>query len=87
MDLASLWPEPHEVTSQADSFSCSLMTSYKICERNSVELCLVTITYDNTQDNYMWLMGWSGPHIMMGEGGDGEEKNIGDLDYQIKKTI
>lgn len=32
-------------------------------------------------------MGWSGPHIMMGEGGDGEEKNIGDLDYQIKKTI
>jgi hypothetical protein len=24
---------------------------------------------------------------MMGEGGDGEEKNIGDLDYQIKKTI
>ncbi len=47
----------------------------------------MTITYDNTQDNYTWLMGWSGPHIMMGESGDGEEKNIGDLDYQIKKTI
>jgi hypothetical protein len=33
------------------------------------------------------LIGWSGPHIMIEVGGDGKKNNIGDLNYQVLKTI